>query len=160
MKSTYFKDTRMASLQAMPSLLSFLLLLALFVGKASAQQIQSKQPEEVQLPAEQEKDFKKEAKKFFQTTNFKAALEAYRLLYKLNPDNVEYNYMLGLSYLNTNIDKSKAYSLIEFAINNTKDIPTKENYYQLSRKWKINPQRTIKGCSSYNPKYGSQAEAV
>jgi hypothetical protein len=49
----------------------------------------------------------------FKNRNFEGALDEYLVLLKKNPDNEKYNYRLGVCYLNTDIDKSKAISYFE-----------------------------------------------
>lgn len=53
------------------------------------------------------------ASKYFQNGNFYAAIDEYALLLDEDPDNVEYNYNIAVSYLNTNIDKSQAIKYLE-----------------------------------------------
>lgn len=59
---------------------------------------------------------KKEAKDNFTFGNYKAALGEYLALITKEPDNVLYNYRIGISYLNTNIDKSYAIQYLKKAI--------------------------------------------
>lgn len=56
---------------------------------------------------------KREAKNYIKDRDFEAALEEYQLLLEEEPDNIEYNYWVGVCYLNTNIDKSSAVSYLE-----------------------------------------------
>ena len=57
---------------------------------------------------------RKKAARFFQAGNFEAALEEYILLYEKTPADAQVNYRIGVCYLNTNIDKTKAISYLEF----------------------------------------------
>ncbi len=58
----------------------------------------------------------KVARDFFKNRNFEQALEEYLLLHEKEPDNLEYNYRIGICYLNTYIDKSKAVPYLEKAV--------------------------------------------
>ncbi len=55
-----------------------------------------------------------EAKDNFSLQNYRGALDDYLLLVEKEPTNVLYNYRLAFCYLNTNIDKAKAVSYLEF----------------------------------------------
>ena len=61
-----------------------------------------------------------EAKDNFSMQNYRGALEDYILLVEKEPANVLYNYRLGFCYLNTNIDKAKAISYLEFVTSQEK----------------------------------------
>jgi hypothetical protein len=50
----------------------------------------------------------KQANELFQTRNFERALEEYLLLVQNDTKNLLYNYRIGVSYLNTNTNKTKA----------------------------------------------------
>ena len=56
-----------------------------------------------------------EAKEHFNHGNFLWAMPVYKQLLKQEPNNPEYNYKLGLCYLNTNINKSLAIPYLEKA---------------------------------------------
>ena len=71
----------------MKRLLSLPLLLIIFVN-ASAQD-------------------RKKAMELFETGNFEEAIDEYLHLYEEDKESLEYNYNLAVSYLNTNIDKSR-----------------------------------------------------
>ncbi len=49
----------------------------------------------------------------FKNGNFEGALDEYLLLIKKEPGNDKYNYRLGVCYLNTDIDKTKAITFLE-----------------------------------------------
>lgn len=53
------------------------------------------------------------AAEYFRIGDYKRALEGYLVLDSIIPNNTEYNYRIGLCYLNTNF-KSKAYPYLEF----------------------------------------------
>lgn len=53
------------------------------------------------------------ASKYFNSGNFYSAIDEYALLLEEEPDNIEYNYNIAVSYLNTNIDKSLAIPYLE-----------------------------------------------
>jgi outer membrane protein OmpA-like peptidoglycan-associated protein/tetratricopeptide (TPR) repeat protein len=63
--------------------------------------------------------------------NFRAALDEFLLLLAADPQNVDYNFYVGCCYLETNIDKSKAISYLEFVTQQPKY--DKEALYQLGR---------------------------
>jgi outer membrane protein OmpA-like peptidoglycan-associated protein len=71
------------------------------------------------------------AKENFFNENFKSALEDYLLMLVNDPNNVDYNYYIGLCYLQTNIDKVKAVSYLEFVVQQSKH--PKDAYYHLGR---------------------------
>jgi tetratricopeptide (TPR) repeat protein len=56
---------------------------------------------------------KKAAARFFEMQHFEAALEEYALLVDKHPTDPLFNYRLGICYLNTDIDKSKAIPYLE-----------------------------------------------
>ncbi|MCF8275996.1 MAG: OmpA family protein [Flavobacteriales bacterium] len=63
--------------------------------------------------------------------NFRAALDELLILLIDNPTDVDINFYIGASYLESNIDKSKAISYLEFVVQQEK-FP-KEAIYQLGR---------------------------
>lgn len=67
--------------------------------------------------------------------NFRAALDEFLLLLATDPQNVEYNFYVGCCYLETNIDKQKAISYLEFVIQQPKF--DKEALYQLGRAYQF-----------------------
>ena len=56
-----------------------------------------------------------DAKEHFSHNNFLFAIPAYKQLLKQEPNNIEYNYKLGICYLYTNINKSAAIQYLEVA---------------------------------------------
>ncbi|MFH0864813.1 MAG: hypothetical protein V1904_01370 [Bacteroidota bacterium] len=80
----------------------------------------------------------KTAKDKFTLGNYKGALEEYLLLIKNDSNNLLYNFRIGICYLNTNIDKSKA---IPYLLKTTFD-PKVELlvWYELGRAYMINYQ--------------------
>ncbi len=63
---------------------------------------------------------KKKANTWFSEQNYEQALEEYLSLLEDEPNNMEYNYRLGVCYLNTNIDKAKAVPYFEKVANDPK----------------------------------------
>ncbi len=63
--------------------------------------------------------------------NFRAAIEDFLILLSKDPSNVDLNFYIGASYLESNIDKGKAIPYLEFAVQQEK-FP-KEAIYQLGR---------------------------
>lgn len=74
---------------------------------------------------------KKLALGFFEDGNFNAALSEYEVLIKDDLKNIDYNFNLAVSYLNTNGDKSRAIPYLEFLIQDPKIIS--DTWYLLGR---------------------------
>lgn len=74
---------------------------------------------------------KKGALKHYWNGNFRAALEDFLILLAESPTDVELNFYIGASYLESNIDKEKAIPYLEFVVQQDK-FP-KEGIYQLGR---------------------------
>jgi len=74
---------------------------------------------------------RKLAASLFEVGNFEEALEEYHLLLEEDAESIEYNYNIAICYLNTNIDKSKAISYLEFLTKNPKINP--DAFYLLGR---------------------------
>lgn len=67
---------------------------------------------------------KKDAEAYFKVVNYAAALKIYERLLVNEPNNADFNYHLGMCYVNTSIAKHKAIPYLEFAANaNSKDRP-------------------------------------
>ena len=108
-------------------ILLFLFALPLFLSA------QTKQPALKPYLKDDVKDAKKEADDMFKSQGFNQAIKIYERLIITDPNNAEYNYKLGLCYLNTNINKAKAIPMLEYAANaNTKDKP-KDVLFDLAR---------------------------
>ncbi|MFH1321480.1 MAG: hypothetical protein ABII90_12625 [Bacteroidota bacterium] len=58
----------------------------------------------------------REAKMYFNRSNYLAALRTYNILLQKERNNKEYNYNIGICYLRTNIDKAKAIHYLERVI--------------------------------------------
>jgi len=69
-----------------------------------------------------------EAEEHFKNTNYLMAIPAYKNLLKLERDNADYNYKLGLCYIRTNVDKTLALQYLERAYKQPKH-PTETAYY-------------------------------
>lgn len=74
---------------------------------------------------------KKGAMEHYWNGNFRAAIEDFLILLAKDPSNVELNFYLGASYLESYIDKEKAIPYLEFCVQQEK-FP-KEAIYQLGR---------------------------
>lgn len=74
----------------------------------------------------------KAANEKFSTGNFDGALEEFLVLVQEDLNNVQYNYKIGVCYLNTNINKSKAIPYLELVTKQPKDVPV-DAYYLLGR---------------------------
>ena len=57
---------------------------------------------------------KKLAKQYYDFGNYKCALEEYKILVAKKPNSIDYNYRLGICYLRSNEDKTKAVKFLEF----------------------------------------------
>ncbi len=71
---------------------------------------------------------KKDASLAFIAGNYNVALPGYIDLQKRKPKNTENNFRLGVCYLNTNVDKTKAISYLEYTYKQ-KDAPRETIYY-------------------------------
>jgi len=116
---------------------AFAVLLVSF--SASAQREKTLSPED-------QKAVKKEAKAAFSAGEYMTALEEYKRLVKASPENADYNYKLGVSYVNTFIDYSKAIEHLEKAVGK-EDVP-KEVHYYLGRAYHLN-NRFEEAITSY-----------
>ena len=74
---------------------------------------------------------KKGAMEHYWNGNFRAALEDFLILLAKDPTDVDINFYIGASYLESNIDKEKAIPYLEFCVQQEK-FP-KEAIYQLGR---------------------------
>ena len=102
--------------------ISLLLFLLLFLFNTSFAQLVVPKVGQVE---------KKVARDNFEFGNYRAALGEYLALITKEQDNVLYNYRIGISYLNTNIDKSYAIKYLKkaIALGKTDD----DIYYDLGR---------------------------
>jgi tetratricopeptide (TPR) repeat protein len=105
------------------------LAVVLFILPASAQR------EKPLSPADQ-KAVKKEANAAFSEGEYMSALNEYNRLIKADPENADYNYKLGVIYVNTFIDYSKAVPYLEKAAE--KGEAPKEVHYYLGRAYHLN----------------------
>jgi len=76
-----------------------------------------------------------DAKSFFSAGNYKAALPIYLELLKKEPQNTDFNYKAGVCFLNTNVDKTKAVTHLEFTVENDKQ--NTEALYELARAYHL-----------------------
>jgi len=79
----------------------------------------------------QDKVVVKRAANLFDKYNFIEALDEYLALLEGTPDDMLFNYRVGVCYLNTNIDKSNAVSYLEKVVKSEKPNPTA--FYLLGR---------------------------
>ena len=93
----------------------------------------------------------------FRKGNFVSALDEYLVLVKKDPDNEKYNYRIGVCYINTDIDKSKAITYFE-KIQNTSSEP--ETKYLLGRGYKYASKfdEAIKTLNAYKKEAKGNAE--
>ena len=78
----------------------------------------------------------KEAKDNFSLGNYKDALDQYLSLLKTDSTNIDYNFKVGVCYLYTNIDKTKAIYYLEKIITNPK--VEKDALYEIGRAYMFN----------------------
>lgn len=80
-----------------------------------------------------------DAEEHFKHNNFMMAIPVYKELLKSDGSNYNFNYKLGLCYLNTNIKKSEAIPYLEKAVKNAKAEPDAQFYlakaYHYDHKW-------------------------
>lgn len=91
------------------------------------------------------------AKDLFKLRNYKAAIPEYQKLIKQEPDESEHYNRLGICYLRTNIDKSKAIPILERAIKFSGVEP--EVFYNLGHAYQLNLKfdDAIKMYKKYKP---------
>lgn len=71
---------------------------------------------------------RKYASNSFRDGNYEYALENYLILYELDKKNIELNYRIGICYTETNIDKEKAISHLEFVVSHN-NYPIRSYFY-------------------------------
>jgi len=93
---------------------------------------------------------KRAARGFLNYSNYRHALEEFLKLRAQDSTNVEYNYSIGLCYVETNIDKSKAIPYLEWVVNQPKFNPIA--YYDLGRAYALNYRfdDAIEAFNKYN----------
>jgi len=79
---------------------------------------------------------KKYAENSLRYGDYEFALENYLILYKLNKEDININYKIGICYTETTIDKSKAIPYLEFVTSHN-NFPAKA-YYYLGRSYMYN----------------------
>jgi hypothetical protein len=77
----------------------------------------------------------KSASSNFEGANFKDALEEYLILIKKDSTNMIYNFRIGVCYLNTNIEKTRAIPYLEFVVKQPKYEASA--WYELGRAYQI-----------------------
>jgi len=119
------------------SFLFFLLAMSALpvIGLSQSRDITTTQEVEEKVKNEKEnkvyKPTKQKGLEHYWNGNFRAALDEFLLLLANDPQNVDYNFYVGCCYLETNIDKLKAISYLEFVTQQPKY--DKEALYQLGR---------------------------
>jgi outer membrane protein OmpA-like peptidoglycan-associated protein len=126
----------MLKTSALSLLLLFLAMSALpVIGLSQSRDITTTEEVEEKVKNEKEakvyKPTKQKGLEHYWNGNFRAALDEFLLLLANDPQNVDYNFYVGCSYLETNIDKLKAISYLEFVTQQPKF--DKEALYQLGR---------------------------
>jgi len=79
---------------------------------------------------------KRAARGFLNYSNYRQALEEYLKLLKNDSLNIEYNHSIGLCYVETNIDKSKAIPYLEWVVKQSRANPSA--WYDLGRAYALN----------------------
>jgi len=92
---------------------------------------------------------KNASKYFYDLQNYTAAIDEYEELLEEDPDNIEYNYNIAISYLNSNIDKSLAIPYLEKLMSNKEVVD--EVAYFLGRAYALGYQfdKAIETYESY-----------
>ena len=95
------------------------------------------------------KKLKKEGSIKFAASDYKNALNAYLVLYKTDPQNIDYIYRIGFCYLETSIDKRAAMQYLEIA--NQSKVAKKEWIYFLGLAYMYNEKwdEAIKAFNTY-----------
>jgi hypothetical protein len=106
------------------------LTLTMIVNVTFAQSTKKTAPV-IKLTKEQAAVVKKDAADLYKSSNYAAALTLYNQLVAYDPEEMDYNYRLGMCYLNANTDKSQA---IQYFVKTAdkKDAP-KDVYYQMGK---------------------------
>ncbi|MEP7169935.1 MAG: hypothetical protein ABI855_11245 [Bacteroidota bacterium] len=104
-------------------------IIVLFLFFAQVLSAQKKPPKPPVLSKDQIKAMKNDAEDFFKNENYKEALTRYKQLQISEPDNVDFNYKVGVSYLKTNIDKKQAAAYLKNVIGR-KDAPKDVLFYE------------------------------
>lgn len=124
------------------SIAYFVLLSLVFCQKASAQSRDITEVTKEELNREIEETEEERAKRLakinkksamthYWNGNFRAALDEFLILLAKEPSDIDLNFYIGASYLESNIDKGKAIPYLEFVVQQEK-FP-KEAIYQLGR---------------------------
>lgn len=90
---------------------------------------QKKEKKPQVLTKDQVKVLKNEGEELFKSENYKEALKRYSQIIDSDPGNIDYNYKLGLCYLNTDIDKKKAAEYLKNVVGK-KDAGKDAQYYE------------------------------
>jgi hypothetical protein len=100
----------------------------------------------------------REAEEHFKHKNYIMAIPVYKNLLKLERDNVQYNYKLGLCYLLSNIDRAYAVTFLEKAYKG-KDYPH-DTPYQLALAYSLDYKidEALKLLETYIPKTTKEKE--
>lgn len=101
-----------------------------FSGNAFAQTSKKPAPPVV-ITKEQAAELKKQAGELYKMQAHKAAIDPYSKLVSFDPENMDYNYKLGMCYLNANVDKSQGIQYFVKAADK-KDAP-KDVYYMMGK---------------------------
>lgn len=113
----------------MKKLITVLVLLCFGITIVAAQ---TKKPAPVvTLTKDQVGEMKKMAADQYKSANYKAAAESYQKLVNYDPEDMDYNYKLGMSLLNSNVNKASAVQYFVKAADK-KDAP-KDVYYHMGR---------------------------
>lgn len=111
-------------------------LLCCFFSSYAQQAGTGNKAQQAALQQETEDQVADDAKKQFQSKNYKIALKGFLSRYKTEATNAELNAQIGQCYLNANLDKSKALSYLEFATSQTQ--PQADWWFDLGRAYHFN----------------------
>ncbi|CAN5545955.1 hypothetical protein BH11BAC2_BH11BAC2_02700 [soil metagenome] len=96
-------------------------------------QTKAKAPKILPYTSDEVKEAKSEGALYFKDMNYLQALKIYERLVVTDPNDAEYNFKLGMCYLNTNINKGKSVAYLEYAANsNAKERP-KDVLFELGK---------------------------
>ncbi|MFZ5554100.1 MAG: tetratricopeptide repeat protein [Bacteroidota bacterium] len=101
-----------------------------------------------------------EAEEHFKKTNYLMAIPAYKNLLKLERDNAEYNYKLGLCYIRTNIDKTQALQYLERAYKQPKHPSETPYYLAIAHTYNNNFDKALELFKEYRKKAPSKDYAA
>src|SRR5688572_11562499 len=80
----------------------------LFITEAPVVAQTTKKTTTPTITKEQAEELEKMASDHYKNENYRAAFDAYTKLVQFDPEDLDYNYRMGMSYLNTNSERANA----------------------------------------------------